>query len=86
MHFSRAGLTAALTDAGLEPIRFSTSTSAMGLPATLQYAIVGRCLFPQGLSFRVAVLSCAVTLPVTWLIDRFAGESDVLHVVARRLS
>jgi hypothetical protein len=73
-------------DAGLAPVRYSTSTSAVGLPATLQYAIFGRCLFPQGLAFRLAALSCAALLPVTWLIDRFAGESDVLHVVARRPS
>ena len=84
VHFTRAGLADALTAAGLRPVRLSTSTSAVGLPATLQYGVFGRCLFPDGLRLRVASGLCAATLPLSRLADRLAGDGDVLHAVAVR--
>ena len=81
-HFSPAGLRAVLERAGLTVEEVSTSTSAAGLPATVQYAITGRCLFPGGLALRVAVGLCALTLPVSWLLNRAAGGGDLLHAVA----
>jgi SAM-dependent methyltransferase len=84
VHFTEAGLRRALIAAGLEPIRVETSTSSIGLPASLQYAAVGRCLFPDGLKLRVAAGLCALTWPISRLADLLAGNGDQLHAVARR--
>ena len=53
-----------------------------GLPASIQYATLGRCLFPGGLAQRIAFAACALTAPVAWLTDRLTGGGDVLHAVA----
>jgi SAM-dependent methyltransferase len=84
VHFTRAALSDALTAAGLAPVHLSTSTSAVGLPATVQYAVFGRCLFPDGLRLRVASGLCALALPISRLADRLGGDGDVLHAVAVR--
>jgi hypothetical protein len=52
VHFTPAALGRALEAAGLELVRLETSTSTVDLPATLQYAVAGRCLFPDGLRLR----------------------------------
>lgn len=82
-HFSPAGLRAVLERAGLTVDQLSTSTSAAGLPATMQYAVAGRCLFPGGLALRVAVGLCALTLPLSWVLNRAGGGGDLLHAVSR---
>ncbi len=84
VHFTPSSLERALTVAGLEVSSISTSSSAAGLPASVQYRLFGHCLFPGGLALRIAIGLCALTLPVTLALDRFAGAGDVLHAVARR--
>jgi SAM-dependent methyltransferase len=86
VHFTPGALRRALDRAGFEPVRLDTSTSTVGLPATLQYALAGRCLFPDGLGLRVASGLCALALPASLLADRLAGAGDQLHAVARRPS
>jgi SAM-dependent methyltransferase len=83
-HFTATGLRQALVRAGLEVESVSTSTSTVGLPATIQYAIAGRCLFPSGLGLRVASGLCVLALPVARLLDALGGGGDQLHAVARR--
>jgi len=83
-HFDERALTRALALAGFADARFARSSSAVGLAASIQYRIAGRCLFPGGLPLRVATGLCALTLPLTALLDRVAGEGDTLHAVARR--
>lgn len=83
-HFTAAGLRTALERAGLEVERLTTSTSTVGLPATLQYRVAGRCLFPGGMGLRVAAGLCVLALPAARAIDRRAGGGDQLHAVARR--
>jgi SAM-dependent methyltransferase len=85
-HFTAAGLVRALARAGLEVESMTTSTSTVGLPATIQYALVGRCLFPRGLGLRVASGLCVLVLPVSRLCDATAGGGDQLDAVARRPS
>lgn len=85
-HFTAGGLVRALERAGLQVESITTSTSTVGLPATIQYALVGRCLFPRGLSLRVASGLCILTLPVARFCDALAGGGDQLHAVARRPS
>jgi len=83
-HFTADALRRALAAAGFGEARFARSSSAVGLPASVQYRLAGRCLFPDGMALRVATGLCALTLPVTWALDRIAGEGDTLHVVARK--
>ena len=83
-HFTPQALEAALGRAGLQVESMATSTSTVGLPATLQYVIAGHCLFPRGLSLRVAAGLCVLTLPLARLIDSSRGGGDQLHAVARR--
>lgn len=85
VHFTSDGLTALLERAGFELLEEHTSTSVVGLPATLQYALAGRCLFPSGGPLRVATGLCAVSLPFAAMADRTGGGGDQLHVLARRL-
>lgn len=84
VHFTRAALAEALSAAGLRLVHLSTSTSAVGLPASLQYAVFGRCLFPDGLRLRVASGLCALALPISRLADRLGRDGDVLHAVGVR--
>jgi SAM-dependent methyltransferase len=82
-HFSPAGLRATVERAGLVVETMTSSTSAAGLPATIQYAVAGRCLFPGGLGLRVAVGLCALTLPFAAVVNRLGGGGDLLHAVVR---
>jgi SAM-dependent methyltransferase len=83
-HFDAGSLARLVRVAGLEVVSTSTSSSAVGLPASIQYALCGRCLFPEGLALRVASVLCAGLLPLTLLADRVGRGGDVLHLVARR--
>jgi SAM-dependent methyltransferase len=83
-HFTPAGLEALLGRAGLELTELRTSTSTVGLPATIQYRVAGRCLFPDGLPLRVASGLCVLIRPVAVVLDRIGGGGDQLHAVARR--
>jgi SAM-dependent methyltransferase len=83
-HFSPRGLALALERAGFTVEAVTTSTSTVGLPASVQYAVAGRCLFPGGLRLRVAGGLCVAVLPLARVLDRLAGGGDQLHAVARR--
>jgi 2-polyprenyl-3-methyl-5-hydroxy-6-metoxy-1,4-benzoquinol methylase len=82
-HFNAEALRMVLTRAGFTRVQITTSSSSIGLPATIQYELAGRCLFPYGLKLRVVAALCATTTPVSWLINRLTGGGDVLHAVAR---
>jgi SAM-dependent methyltransferase len=82
LHFDAQALRVALERAGFARVQTSTSSSSVGLPASIQYELTGRCLFPGGLKLRIAVAACAATAPAAWLLDRLAGEGDVLHATA----
>ncbi len=83
-HFTPSGLTALLERSGYQLIELQTSTSTVGLPATIQYALAGRCLFPDGMTLRVASGLCALALPISRIADRLGGGGDQLHALARR--
>jgi SAM-dependent methyltransferase len=83
-HFDPVALRGALARAGFDDVQIFTSSSTAGLPASLQYALAGRCLFPGGMGLRLASGACALTLPLSWMLARMAGEGDVLHAVAYR--
>jgi len=81
-HFNANALHTVLTQAGFGQVETCTSSSSLGLPASVQYALIGHCLFPEGLKLRGAAALCAATTPFTRLLDRLAGAGDVLHAVA----
>ena len=83
VHFTSEALRRTLERAGLEPVSLTTSTTPVGLPASIQYAIAGRCLFPRGLPLRVAVGLCALAWPAARLADGLGGGGDVLDLVGR---
>jgi SAM-dependent methyltransferase len=82
LHFDAASLRATLERGGFVDVQTSTSSSTAGLPASIQYAVFGRCLFPDGLAMRAAVAACALVRPLAQLADRLGGGGDVLHAVA----
>ena len=84
VHFSGPALSRVLQEAGFGDVVLHRSSSAVGLAASVQYRISGRCLFPEGLPLRVAAGLCALTLPLTRALDLLLGEPDTLHVIARR--
>lgn len=84
VHFTERALVVALERAGFETPELSTSTTPVGLPATIQYAIAGRCLFPLGLPLRVAVALSVLAWPLARLGDAIGRGGDVLDAVACR--
>jgi SAM-dependent methyltransferase len=84
VHFSAPTLERALRTAGFDEVVLTRSSSAVGLPASVQYVVAGRCLFPDGLRLRVAAGLCVLCIPLTAALDRLLGEGDTLHAVARR--
>jgi SAM-dependent methyltransferase len=83
-HFTRGSLARAMQAAGFEVVEMTTSSSAVGLIASVQYLIAGRCLFPSGTRLRIASGLGSLTVPLARLLDRLAGDGDVLHAVAKR--
>jgi 2-polyprenyl-3-methyl-5-hydroxy-6-metoxy-1,4-benzoquinol methylase len=81
-HFNAKAMRMMLARAGFRWVELTTCSSSVGLPASIQYALAGRCLFPDGLKLRIAVALCAPATPFIWLLDRLAGEGEVLHAVA----
>lgn len=84
VHLNPSSLRVLLEHAGLRPRAQLSSTSVLGLPASVQYALIGRCLAPAGLRLRAAAALCCAAFPLTWLIDGAGGARDTLHTVAER--
>jgi len=84
VHFTPRALELVLEAAGLDVVSMSTTSSTVGLPASVQYRLFGRCLFPTGLGLRIASGLCALVLPLNVALDRARGGGDTLHAVARR--
>jgi SAM-dependent methyltransferase len=84
VHFTPTALAQALHGAALDVSSLSTSSSSTGLPASVQYLLFGRCLFPTGFGLRAATGLCALALPLIKALDFSAGDGEMLHAVARR--
>ena len=83
-HFTMHGITLLLGRAGLEPLRTTTSTSADGLPMSIQYRCFGERRYRSGFPLYATVAVTLATSPLTALADRAAGAGDILHAVACR--
>jgi SAM-dependent methyltransferase len=84
VHFTEWGLERLFERTGFEPTEITTSTSSVGLPATIQYALAGRCLLPSGLPLRIAAGLAAIAWPLSRAADWVGGGGDVLEAAARR--
>ena len=82
IHFTSDSLERAMQRAGLSVARIGTSSSAVGLPGTIQYVIAGRCVFRSGLPLRLATGVAYLLLPLSRLLDRLAGGGDFLWAIS----
>jgi SAM-dependent methyltransferase len=82
-HFTPRGLDTALRDAGFADVSLTTSTSADGLPMSLEYRRLGR-RFDAGWLRLVAAGVTVVGAPLTAGLNRLGGAGDFLHAVAVR--
>jgi SAM-dependent methyltransferase len=85
-HFSPAGLERVLRRAGFTDPRISTSTTADGLPMSLQYRVLGRRRLDHGAGRYASVAASLLAVPLTLSLDRLAGEGDVVNAVAVKRS
>jgi SAM-dependent methyltransferase len=83
-HFTARGLTALVERAGLQVRGTSTTTSADGLPMSLQYRRFGGRRYREGAALYAATAVTLASAPLTALADRIAHDGDLLHAVAVR--
>ena len=81
-HFTARGLERLLQRAGFDGIETMTTTSADGLPMSVQYRVLGRRRLEEGLSLYAYTGATLVAVPVTATLDRLSGARDLLHAVA----
>lgn len=82
-HFSEHGIALALERAGLSVSDVATSTSADGLPTSLQFRRYRGRRFEAGLGLYLAFAATLAAVPLTSLANRVGGDGDILHAVAR---
>lgn len=82
-HYTADGLRALAEKAGLEVDEIGTSSSPVGLPGSLAYAVFGHWIFRGPLLVRAVTLGSLVTYPLALLMNAFGG-GDVLHMVAKK--
>ena len=85
-HFTRGGLESLLQRAGFVDIQTGTSTSADGLPMSVQYRLFGHRRFDSGTIRYAFVGVTLLAVPFTVTLDRIGGEGDILHAVAANSS
>jgi SAM-dependent methyltransferase len=80
-HFTARGITELLTRAGFTVHGTHTSTSADGVPMSLQYRRFGERRYKEGAALYAATAVTLASAPITALLDR---DGDLLHAVASR--
>jgi SAM-dependent methyltransferase len=83
-HFTAAGLERLLRETGFQEVRLSMTTTADGLPNSLQYRLFGRRRFRSGPMLYLTVGLSQLLRPVLALPDRLAGGGDELGASAVR--
>jgi SAM-dependent methyltransferase len=81
-HFTRQGLVSLLRRSSFSPLSLTTSTSADGLPMSVQYRLFGRRRLDRGAGLHANAAVSVLLAPVTAVVGAVAGEGDVLHAVA----
>jgi SAM-dependent methyltransferase len=83
-HFTERGLEALLRRTGFGQIRSATSTSADGLPMSVQYRLLGHRRLSARAGRYVWIAAALALVPVTVAADKVAGAGDLLHAVAEK--
>jgi SAM-dependent methyltransferase len=83
-HFTERGLEALLRRTGFRQIRSATSTSADGLPMSVQYRLLGHRRLAAKAGRYVSIAAALALVPVTVAADKVAGAGDLLHAVAEK--
>ena len=83
-HFTERGLEALLRRTGFRQIRSATSTSADGLPMSVQYRLLGHRRLAARTGRYVSIAAALALVPVTVTADKVAGAGDLLHAVAEK--
>lgn len=81
-HFSSTSLTRALREAGFVEVETTSTTSALGLPASIQYRLFGHCVCESGWKLLAGYAASVVLYPVSRLFDKATGAGDFLHAWA----
>jgi SAM-dependent methyltransferase len=84
-HFTPRGLARLLERTGFTVEETRLRTTSVGLPASVQYRLFGRCLFPNGTALRVATGLCLALGPLVAVLDGIIGQGDAIHTRAVRL-
>src|SRR5262249_36916769 len=82
-HFTADGLSRLLRETGFTDIETSTSTSADGLPMSLQSRLLGPRVAPGAKRLAATAAGLAAT-PLTAGLNGVARAGDFLHAVARK--
>lgn len=82
-HYTDAGLRALADRTGLNVEATGSSSSPVGLPCSLTYAIFGRWVFNGPIVARIFILASLAIYPVALLMARPHG-GEVLHMVATK--
>jgi SAM-dependent methyltransferase len=83
-HFTPAGLEHLLRDNGFEQVELTTSTTADGLPGSLEYRLFGRRLFRRGLPLYMMFMLALGLVPVSVVANSLGGGGDELDASAVR--
>jgi len=83
-HFTQDGLEALLRRTGFVTLSLETSTSADGLPMSLQYRLLGRRRLVRGPALYLAAATAVLVVPLVVGVDRLAQGGDVLHAAAQK--
>ena len=79
-HFTADGLQRLLQRAGFADVRTATSTSADGLPMSIEYRTLGRR--SRGAARYAEIGAVLLLAPITSAANLVAGDGDFLHAVA----
>jgi SAM-dependent methyltransferase len=83
-HFTSAGLEQVLRDSGFERVELTTSSTADGLPGSLEYQLFGRRLFRRGFPLYMMFMLALGLVPVSVVANVVGRGGDELDASAVR--
>jgi SAM-dependent methyltransferase len=83
-HFAPVGLEQLLCESGFEQVELTTSTTADGLPGSLEYRFFGRRLFRGGLPLYMIFTLALALVPLSAVANALGGGGDELDASAMR--
>ncbi len=83
-HFTSDSLRLACEAAGWTDVAVGDGFDPGALLGSLQYRLVGRLALASGWRLWAWQLASVLLAPVTWCLNRLAGDGDLLYATARR--